>query len=154
SLAIDRPRGGDLRIGASVFTGNQAIGGEGTTSGMFSFSFGGSGVGGALDHQSFSDVLSIADCHFTNNLASGGASTKTGYGSETVAGDASGGAVYNSMLELWPNPSAGAVSGSEFTGNQAVAGSAVAAGDFAASWGGIGQGGGMYNDLVGNFSVS
>lgn len=111
---------GNLKVSDSVFTGNQAIGGDRNTGGTAKYSFVGSGYGGAvfvlLNVGTNPGSATIYHSTFTNNQAKGGTGNLPGTGETSYLGDATAGAIgtdFGGTLE---------VSNSTLANNQAIGG--------------------------------
>jgi hypothetical protein len=113
---------GPTTITSTIFSGNQAIGGNGNSVGSGTILVGG-GYGGAIYHDasgSLASPLSVSNSTFTSNHAIGGAGNTGG----VLAGDGVGGGImvlYAGYGQITP-ADVGTISGSTFVGNQAIGG--------------------------------
>jgi len=103
-------------ISNCTFTGNQAVGANGTNN--FTHKYGGQALGGAIANAA---PLTIAASTFTDNLAKAGdqGNNLNGIDGEPLVGSAYGGGVVNFASSL-------AVTNTTFIGNQAIAGNSAA----------------------------
>jgi len=124
---LTNPGTDPLAISNCTFTGNQAIGANGTNN--FTHKFGGQALGGAIANAA---PLTITASTFTDNLAKAGdqGNNLNGIDGQPLLASAYGGGIVNFASSL-------TVSNTTFTGNQAIAGNSAAGVGGSAVGGGV-----------------